>query len=64
MADHIKQDSATTAEHSKQIIDLLKKIRKRFLLSVLYGIIHMAVLIITDVLQHYTYCQYYRNHLI
>ena len=41
--DDIKQDAATTAAHSKNIIELLKNRKLLFLVSVLYGIIHMSV---------------------
>ena len=64
LPDHIKKDAATTAAHSKLIIEMLKKINIQFLVSVLYRRIQMVVLRITNVPNHYTYCQYYSNPLI
>ena len=64
MSYNIKQDVATTAAHSKRILDLTKNINFWVLVSVLYGIIKMDVLSITDVLHTYTYFQYYHNPII
>ena len=53
MYDKIKQYTAKTAAHSKQIIELLINIIFYVPVSALYGIIQAAVMRITDVLLRY-----------
>ena len=64
LSDNRKHDSDKTYVHIKRIIVLLKNINFKVMVSVLHGRIQLAVLGIIDVIQTYTYFQYYHNPII